>query len=479
MRLEEINKKFIKGFVSLTLRRYVLLAINFITINIILVRILPIETIGIFNIANSFLLFFTFFSDVGLAASIIQKKEITSDDLKTTFTIQQLLAFLIFLLVFFTAPLAASFYKLDIAGMWLIRSLGFVFFLSALKVLPATLLERDLKFPTLVWIEVLEALVFNGLLIFLTFQGFKIDAFSWAAIARGITGIIAIYVVSPWKISLGFSKESAKSLLNFGIPFQLNSILALLKDRLVPLVIAGMIGPAGVTYLTWGQNIAFLSLEVMNNIIRITFPAYSRLQEDEESLKKFLEKNLFITALLLYPLLFGLMAIVPFLIKYIVTDKMEPALVTFYLYAVVAFWAPLSTTFTNVFNALGKIKITLKLMIMWTTLTWALSPILTYYYGYTGAAIASAAISFTSVIPIIIVKRMLKISILKSVWKPICASIVMSVLTYVYSALFVKDAFSLFSAILFGTAVYIIIMLILAKKQVRESFLNILNRRFS
>lgn len=479
MDLENINKKFIRGFVSLTLRRYILLIINFVTINIILVRVLPVETIGIFNIANSFLLFFTFFSDVGLAASIIQKNKITADDLKTTFTIQQILAFLIFVIIFLSAPIAAELYKLNGSGIWLIRALGFVFFLGTLKVLPATLLERDLKFPTLVWIEVVEALTFNGLLIYLTYNGLGINAFSLAAIARGLAGIFSIYLVSPWKISVGISKESAKGLFNFGIPFQINSILALLKDRLVPLVIAGMIGHAGVTYLTWGQNIAFLSLEVMNNIIRITFPAYSRLQDDKVSLKIFLEKSIFITSLLLYPLLFGLIAIVPFVVKYVVTSKMEPAVPVFYLYAVVAFWAPLSTTFTNVFNALGKINITLKLMVMWTILTWVLGPILTYYYGYIGAAAASAIISFSSVIPIIIVKKILDVKILTNIWQPITASIIMAVFTYMYCLFIVHDIFTLITSVFFGGAVYTFTMVLIAKKRFKQSIQNILNRRLS
>ncbi|MBI4039755.1 oligosaccharide flippase family protein, partial [Candidatus Daviesbacteria bacterium] len=417
MDTKNISKRVVSGFISLTFRRVILLAINFATINLLLARILPVSTIGIFNIANAILSFFTFFSDIGLAAAIIQKREISQEDLKTTFTIQEILALLITLVVWFSAPFLASLYNLDINGMWLIRALGLGFLLTSLKVIPSVLLERELKFQPLVWVEILETAVFNGLLILFVYRGMQVEAFSIATVARSLTGVAIIYLIAPWRIAFGFSKNAARSLLSFGVPFQANSLLALLKDRLVPLVIARMVGSVGVGYISWSQGLAFLPLEVMNIIIRVTFPAYSRLQDDHETLRVAIDKSLFLTTLFVYPLLFGLMAIMPSLVAHVVSSKWQPAVPLFYLFCFSTFWATLSTTFTNVLNAVGKINITLKLMVMWTVLTWVLSPLLTLYYGFTGAAIASALISFTSIIPVIIIRNMFKIEIIKNIWK--------------------------------------------------------------
>ena len=86
--LEEIKTRVKKSFLSLIGRRIFLRIIGFITINIILARTLPLETLGIFNIATSIITFFAFFSDIGLAGSLIQKnKQVKSEDLSTTFTI--------------------------------------------------------------------------------------------------------------------------------------------------------------------------------------------------------------------------------------------------------------------------------------------------------------------------------------------------------------------------------------------------------
>ena len=200
-------------------------------------------------------------------------------------------------------------------------------------------------------------------------------------------------------------------------------------------------------------------------MIRVTFPAFSRLQEDYESLKPAVEKSLFITSLFLFPILFGLLAIAPVLTT-VVTKKWEPALPLIYLFSINTFWASLSTTFTNILNAIGKIGTTLKLMVMWTILTWILTPILVFKYGYTGVAITAAVISFTSIIPIMIIKKHIKVEILKNIYKPLIASILMSIAVYFIAQSIVSNLVTLITTVLIGGVIYFVLVGLFAKDQV-------------
>lgn len=474
--LPEIKKRVVKSFMSLTARQVALRAISFVTLNIILARVLPVETLGIFNIATSIVTFFAFFSDIGLAASLIQKKSaVTEEDVKTVFTIQQLLVGLLSIIIIIAAPWLGDFYKLDGSGVWLIRILGIGFFLSSLKVVPAVLLERELRFQPLVMVEIVETLVFNILLIIFVFQNFGLWAFSIAALARGVVGTILIYVLSPTRVGFAINKTAAKELLSFGIPFQANSMLAMLKDRLVPLVVAGMVGPMGVGFITWSQNLAFLPLEIMNVVIRITFPAFSRLQDNKEALAKAIEKSLFATTLLVFPAIFGLGAILPSLVHYVVSNKWEPALGSFYFFAGSIFLSTISTTFTNVLNAIGQIKTTLKLMVFWTVATWVLTPILVHFYGFLGVGISSFIISFTSIITIVLVKRVVELKVLDAVFLPFLASLVMGIVVFGFSYYFVRNQFSLIGAVALGVLVYSVLVLLFGKNKVLADLKSLKN----
>lgn len=467
--VEEIKKRVRGAFIGLTARTILLRVIRFITNYLILPRLLAVEINGVFNIATAIIAFFAYFSDVGLAASIIQKKEkVGPEDIKTAFTIQQIIVGSLCLLIILAAPVFGNFYNLGDDGVWLIRILGFSFFLTSLKSLPSVMLERQLNFTPLIKVEILETLISSSLLIALATQGFGVWSFSIATVASAIVGLVTIYILAPIKLGLGINKQAAKNLLSFGIPYQTNNLLALAKDRLVPLVVAGIVGPLGMGYATWAQGMAYAPLEIMSAMNRITFPAFSRLQHDQKSLIKAIEKSLFVTTLMVYPVLFGLVAILPYLVKYVVFIKWQAAIPSFYLFAFSTFWAVISTTFTNTLNAVGQVKTTLKLMVFWTLLTWLLTPTLVWKFGFIGIAMASFLISFTSVLTIILVKRMLNVRLLDALVLPIAASAVMAICVHYIALVFVKDWFTTATAIVLGALIYFGIIYIFGKNKILE-----------
>lgn len=470
MNPKTINRKIISGFFTLTFRRAALFGVMWLNNNLLLARILPPDIIGIFNIATSVLMFFTYFSDIGLGAALIQKKEIKREDLITTFTIQQILATLIAISVWFLAPWFAHIYQLDNAGMWLIRALGFGFFLTSFKVLPSVVLERDLKFGPLVIVEILETITYLSVLDYLILNNYGVTAYTFAVLGRGIIGIIAIYIFAPWKIGFGISKESAKELVKFGAPFQLNSILALLKDRLIDLVVAGIIGKAGVGYVTWARNIAYVPLEIMNIMGRITFPAFSRLQDDKEAQSRTIEKSLFFGTLFMYPLSFGIIGIAPSIVNYIVRSDWQPALPLIYLFSVSCFWAALSTPLATFLNSTGRINTTLKLMVMWTIIEWAITPFFALQYGFLGVAIASFIISFVSIVPIIIVKKIIDFGIIKNIYKQFICGLIMFAGVFSLSKYYVSNWQTLLITIGVGAIIYLTLAFLILKKEFMLNF---------
>ena len=69
-------------------------------------------------------------------------------------------------------------------------------------------------------------------------------------------------------------------------------------------------------------------------------------------------------------------------------------------------------------------------MLMWTALTWGLVPYFASRFGYNGVALATAIIALSSLVPIIIVKRLTHFSLLNSVLKPLISTLIMSSVSY-------------------------------------------------
>lgn len=463
--LNQVGQRSVTGIIALASRTLVVQIVSFLA-TLALTIFLDPSTYGVFYIVSSVVNFLTYFSDIGLAAALIQKKtKVTRQDLTTTFSIQQaLILFLLILLLAFT-PLIRRYYGMDQAAVYLLWALGFSLFLSSLKTIPSILLERHLKFDKLIIPQIAENLVFNLVAVYFAWQGYGITAFTFAVLARGLVGLILIYIISPWRPGLSISVKSLKHLLKFGLPYQVNTFLAVLKDDGMSILLGGIVGTTGMGYIGWASRWANMPLRIfMDNVTKVAFPAFSRLQSHTEKLTKAVELNLKYLSLFVFPLLAG-MAFLAFPLIHIIPKytKWLPALIPFYFYLYNAAWACLSTSLTNALNAIGKINITFKLMLMWTSLTWMTMPFLAIKFGYLGVAYAAGIIATSSVVTIILARRHLTFSLLSSLRSPLSATLALSVFLF-FVRHYVTDLPRLVVVILLGGLVYFAFILLLEGK---------------
>jgi len=468
--IELIKRKAISGVVTFTVRTFFIQGFTFFATFILTILLAPV-IFGIFFLVSAILNFFIYFSDVGLAAALVQKKEDpTRRDLITTFTIQQAIIFTLVILGLFFSSKIASFYNLDQQGLLLLRVLIFSLVLSSLKTIPSIILERKLDFTKLVIPQIAENIVFYTVVVVLAYKNFGITSFTWAVLSRGITGLVIIYVLSPFKPGIGINIKSAKILTTFGIPFQLNSVLSLLKDDLLTIILGKFIPFAQIGYIGWAQRWSLLPLRfIVDSVNKVTFPAYSRLQSQKHELGKAIEKSLFFVTYFVYPTVFGMVAVAPKLLEVIPRyQKWEPALPLLYFFAVNAIFSAVSTTFTNTLFAIGKPKIVLKFMIFWTSATWMLTVPLVIFFGFIGVAIASAIVAISSSAIIYFVKKEVQVTVAKNIFGPLVISIIMFFLVKSVSDNYVTGIFTMILTVLFGGSIYLIMSFAIFKKALIE-----------
>jgi O-antigen/teichoic acid export membrane protein len=410
-----------------------------------------------------------YFSDVGLAASLIQRNQkLKLIEIRTSFTIQQLLVTTLCLATLFGIPWLATAYQLSTDGVWLVRALVAGFFLASLKTIPSILLERVLKFDKLVIVEVIETLLFYGIAVYMAWQGFGVKSYTYAVVIRGITGVVLIYALAPWKIGFAFSLPAVKELFKFGIPFQLNTFIAAVKDRLLNLVLWKFIGADGMGIIGWAQTWSQKPLRVVtDNVTKVTFPAFSRLQDDPKELASAIEKMLFFSATVIFPILVGTGVLIKPVVELIPNyQKWQPALFAFYLYLFNSGWAAITTPLTNTLAAIGKIKWVTGLMVMWTILTWAVIAPLGYRFGYNGVAIGVALVALSSVVAIGLVYRQVKFNLIRSLAAPMFASAFMGTGTWLLSRYLPTNLPNVIVVGISGGLMYASVIYLLAKDQI-------------
>lgn len=466
--IASVAKRSIKGIFALVSRTFFVQIISFAS-NFLLTIFLSPAIFGAYFVVSAVLAFLTYFSDIGLAAALIQKKEPIQDiELRTVFTIQQMLVVTIVILALVFSRIIGDFYRFNASGVLLFQALVVAFFLSSLKTIPSIILERALKFERLVIPEIVETLVFSVVVVVLAIKGFGILSFTYAVLLRGLVGVIAIYIICPWKIGFSFSKSTASKLLSFGIPFQTNSFLALFKDDLVIAYLGKVLPIAQVGFIGFAQKWAFAPLTlIMNNIIKITFPSFSRLQHDKDILSKALEKSIFASVFFIFPATVGMIILPHFFLNVIPKyAKWDPALLLLALFAINASLSSISTPLTNALSAIGKIKVSLYFMIFWTIATWIFTPLLVMLMGFNGVGIASAVIALSVFIVVKITKRYIPFGILKVIYSPLICAVAMGVVLLLISLIIPKTILFLFVTIAGGAVVYFAFMFLIAKKTI-------------
>ena len=462
--LAQVKQRSVRGLFALTSRTFLVYLISTITTFFLTVFLSP-QIYGTFFLVSAVINFLTYFSDIGLAAALIQQREkLIRSDLVTTFTIQQFLVALLVSLLFFFTPLIRSHYHLSQEAVWLLWALAISLILSSFKTIPSALLERELAFDRLIIPQISENIAYNLVAVFFAWQGYGITAFTIAVLVRGCVGLVMTYLIRPWRPALGIKRASLHRLLHFGLPYQVNTLLAVVKDDGMTLVLGGLVGQTGLGYLGWANKWVSLPLRFfMDNITKVAFPAYARVQHNESVLRSSVEKTLFFMALVCFPIFMGMGIIAQPLVALIPRySKWNPALFPFYMYLVNAAWASISTPLTNTLNAIGQIKTTFKLMIMWTVLTWILMPTLGLIYGYQGVSLAAALISFSSIVVLILVRRVIKLNYRQVLGTPLFATLGMGLA--VGGVIKFNSGFGgIITAIIVGALVYTGLVLLLAR----------------
>lgn len=425
-----LKKKSMISTASLFLQSGYSAVLGFIA-NIVLTIYLSPKIFGIYITVLSIIALLNYFSDIGLAASLIQREKIDDDDVKTAFTMQQIIiSSLIILGILLTQPIM-KFYGLAYDGKILYWTLLAGFFISSLKTIPSVFLERHLNFHKIVTVQVIENTAFYVTVSLLALSGFGLMSFAWGVLVRAFTGLILMYSLSPWMPRFGISKKSMSHLLSYGVPFQSMSFLALFKDELVTLLLGKLIGFEKLGYIGWAKKWAESTLRIiMDNVSKVVFPLFARIQTDKAKQSTVLNKVLRYQSMIIIPSLLGIALVMPLIVDVLPQyKKWEPALPLFYIFIASSLFTSYLTPFINFFSAIGKIKLSLGFMVFWTVMMWVLVYPLTTLFGIYGFPLTILAIAMTSVFVAMKARTMVPYNFIESTYKYFISGFIMFIVT--------------------------------------------------
>ena len=331
--------------------------ISFLT-TIILARILGPSNYGLFALGLLIVNFFGIFKSLGIESALIQRKHNLDKALNTAFCIIPIFSLILYLLLNFTAPIIAKFLN-NSDLVQVIRMLGIIFIFWSLSRVPLTILEKDMHFAKISFIEVIGALVFSILAVILAISGFGVWSLVYGLIAKTVISTIFVWIFAKWKPRFIFDIKIALELFNFSKFVFLGYFFWALKANLDNFLVGKILGVEMLGLYAVAFGIANVVIDYFaGKVFRVIYPAYSKLQGNLEELKTTFLKVLKLAALFALPFAFGVYALGYEFLNFAYGEKWLGALRILKILTLGGVFTTLSTTAEPIFLALGNTKIT-------------------------------------------------------------------------------------------------------------------------
>ena len=334
---------------------------------LVLANLLAPDAFGLVAIGLVVVSYLDVVADLGAGPAVIYRAVPDRASLdrmcNTAFTIAVLSGGVLTVVLLAGAPLVAALFREPDATQ-VVRGLALAFLATTLGIIHDNRLKKRLDFRRRFVPEVARAVVKAGLQIGLALAGAGVWSLVWGQVAGAVVGSLLYWLVSDWRPRLRLEPALARELLQFGLPVTLLAVLGIVTTTVDQVMIGQRLDPAGhgygdvataLGYYTIALRIPDLTvLSICYIVSAALFPAYSRVRDDPDLLRRAFRQTLRVVAVVVVPMGVGLVLVAPDLLPLLFGWKWTPSVPIMQWLAVYAVVRALSFNIGDLYKATGR-----------------------------------------------------------------------------------------------------------------------------
>ena len=429
---------------------------------VILARILAPHDFGLMGIALLAMSTLETFSQTGFQAALIQKKKDIESYLDAAWTVLILRGLVLFGILYFAAPFAASFFDAPEAKP-IIQVIGLSVLFQAFTNIGVIYFQKELKFNKEFIYQLAGTLADFIVAISTVLILRNVWALVFGLLAGNAARCFLSYLIHPYRPRLSRDLKKAKKLFGFGKWILGTSIITFLFNQGDDAFLGKVLGVTALGFYQMAYRIGQLpATEFAKVISTVTFPAYSKLQDNPSKLKAGFLKTLNITVIFMVPLAGGIFMLAPEFTQIFLTQKWTPIVSPLRILVIAGMIRASVTTGGALFQGKGLPNIDYKMnFIRLSILAIAIYP-LTLVFGISGTALAVALGNF-GCIPIWLTEtvKITKISfkeVSKVLFPPFLGTVIMCLIILLIKLTIEINILSFIFVIMLAIATYVTVM---------------------
>lgn len=284
-------------------------------VTMLLARLLTPTDFGLVALAMIIVGFAEMVVDLGIGPALVQREELNARHVRVSFTVSALIGGGAALLLIAAAPLFALLLR-DPAVTPVLRWEALIFLFAGLGATARALLERRLDFRSRFLVDAAGYLGGYALLaITLALMGYGVWSLVAGAVAQAAISALLVLAVVRHPLRPLLAGPELRGLMDFGAGVMLNRIVVYTSYNGDNLVVGRWLGPAALGLYSRAFQLMMFPLHHLQSVTwNVLFAAYSRLQGDRPRAARAYLKGIQLNALVVAPVMAGMIAAGPHLI---------------------------------------------------------------------------------------------------------------------------------------------------------------------
>ncbi len=327
------------------------------------------------------------FTDMGTAAALIHIKKPSQKLLSSIFFFNLFVGTaLCLLLLLLSGPIALFFENPPLKELLGLISINFV--IVSLGIVQKARYEKELDFKNLTLIESASVLVGITVGIAAAYKGLGVYSLVIQTLTTSTLATILIWIISRWRPLLYFSLSDIKSIWGYTANLTTFNFVNYFARNADNFLIGKFLSSSALGVYSLAYSIMLYPLQNISRVLlRILFPAFSHIQDDNEKFKKAYLRTIFFIALVSFPVMVGLIVTADTLVSLLFGDKWENLAIILMILAPVGILQSIGTTNGSIYMAKGNTRLLLKVGI-WSTIVTIIFFIGGIFFGVEGVALS-------------------------------------------------------------------------------------------
>lgn len=296
---QQLGRIALRGGALTAAAQAIKIGIQFVSV-VVLARMLAPEDFGLVASVGPIVAFVGLFQNLGLQQAVIQRPEISRQQLNQVFWISALAGLICTIVIAALSPAVSAFYADGrMTGITLAAATPLL--LGSLAALPLALMNRNLQFGQLAINDVATALAGLGAAIAAAYAGLGYWSLVIGPAAGAVVTLAGAWLATRWKPGRPSIKVE-REILSFGANLTGFNLVNFFSRNLDNILIGKFSGPVELGYYDRAYKLLLFPLQNINQpLSRLMVPLLSRIQDDKPRFRELYLRTNWLLAFITVP----------------------------------------------------------------------------------------------------------------------------------------------------------------------------------